>query len=318
MKRKGLTIFLIVLMVGGGIWYGYDLYSNFDFASGLFKSGVVWYRYALMLAIALLAVAGVVGVGPYAVGVMRLRHPVLATFFLACGIYGFLMGSYGIVLSVQPLQPLQLVFACFVFVFGVWMVLAAKQLAWQKKPTPTKGAFFGMMAALPLCLLAGGRAMSNPATLHRPLPLINVMSALVAMLWMGTLLHAMYVATVRRRAKVLYVLGLQMFFTGTCLNGAQIIVLLLNGRFSGWEAMQSLLLMLLGLVAGGFSLALVSGEPKAEWDIALEEGVEDLPASGLEKGREEESFRQVYRAFPKEDMEEYPSHCKSLENDLEE
>lgn len=308
MKKRWITLLLLGAMVGVGVFYGYDLFRNLNFASGLFTVGVVWYRYALMLAVVLLAFVGVTTVGPYAVGVMRLRHPALAGLFLICGLYGLLLGVYSIVAALQPLQPLALILAFLVVIFGVWMLLAAKQLARQKKPTPTKGAFLGMMGALPLCLLAGARAMSNPATLHRPLPLINVLSALVAMLWMGTMLHAMYIATVRRRAKVLYVMGMETFFLCTCLGGAQLAVTIMRGQFAGLETLQSVLLFLLGLVAAGLSLALSTGASEAERlnerpgeDNSFEAGYAERENDFYNTQSEEaDEDRRLYRAQPKE------------------
>lgn len=276
MKRKAFTLAVMAFMIFVGVIYWYDLSSFINPVTGFADRFPLWPRYLLAIVAAGLAVVGLRGVSPYAIGLLRIRNIKLALLFGLAGIAGIVYGEHSAVESiilyigvknnttVAQLQGVEIYYQIILGLsyiwYGVWMILAAKQLAEQTKPSPTKSAVGGMLAALPFCLQTVYRAIVNPNSIYRLANLINILAALFTMLWFGMLLRALYIALVQRRVRWMYFFGLITFLLSTCLQGTQYIYQLVTQGFSWGVFLQAFNVIMVGLVTGGASLEIAGRE----------------------------------------------------------
>ncbi|MFV0412807.1 MAG: hypothetical protein ACK5L3_05975 [Oscillospiraceae bacterium] len=245
MKRTILVVLLLAILLGVGALYWVDLSAYTDHATGFTRLGSVWARYGVLL-FALAACCGCIAlVGPGAVGAMRHKSRALSLVFCLAGVAGGFYGGLFFYGGLQQLSVFEMVTGALYLWYGIWLLLAARQFWRQNKPSPTKSAFWGLLAAMPLCIQTIYRVLSKPASLYRMAPLIRIFSALFAMLWFGMLLRALYIAMVRRRAQWMCVCGMAAFLFGLL----EFLQLLYSALYQGTD-LQSLAEAANALVAG--------------------------------------------------------------------
>lgn len=276
MKRKSFTIGVMAFMVLIGVLYWFDLSHFINPSTGFVDQFPLWIRYLLAVVAVGLAVVGLRGISPYAIGLLRIRNNKMALLFGLAGIAGIVFGEHSfvgnlllyvgtrnqtVVLQAQGVDVwYQMALGISYMWYGAWMLLAAKQLAEQEKPSPTRSAIGGMFAALPFCLQTVYRAIVNPNSIYRLANLINILAALFTMLWFGMLLRALYIALVHRRVLWMYFFGLVNFFLSTCLQGTQYLHEISVQGFSWSVFLQAFNVIMIGLVTGCVSLEIAGRE----------------------------------------------------------
>ncbi len=261
MKRKLPTILVLLVMALIGAMYWVDVTYYTDPVSGFLNRGELWMRYAVLVLPLVMSLLGLRTVGPRAVGTMRTVHRGLAVLFCVAAASGAALGVSEIAFGVSPLSVFRLILGALFLWYAVWMLLAALQLFGQKTPSPTKSAYFGILAALPYCMLTVYRILAKPTSLYRMGPLVRCYAALFAMLWFSMLLRSLYVALPRRWVRWMYILGLFTFLFATCLELPQALWDTFYRGQAGIDLMESLNMSILGLLAGCVSVAL-AGQPE--------------------------------------------------------
>lgn len=259
MKRKLPTILILLVMalLGAMRWIDLSYYTNP--ATGFVPRGTEWVRYVALLLPLVMALLGLRTVGPRGIAVLRMKNPVLAGLFGAAGIGGIGYGAARLVVSIMNTTVFGILLGILFLWFGVWMCLCAVQLFTQGSTAPTKSALPGVLAALPFCALAVYRVMVNPSSLYRVGAVVSAFSALCAMLWFGMLLRSFYIAMPQRRMRWMYFLGVFCFLFSTCLELVQSVHGFLFTGLAGISLAESVVMGLLGAVAGGVSVS-VSGQ----------------------------------------------------------
>ncbi len=273
MKRKlpTILILLVMLLVGGMYWIDLSYYTD---ATGFVTRGPLWVRYAVLALPVLMCLLGLRTVGPCGIAVFRVPGKALGGVFAFAGIMGIVYGCTRIITAISPMMAFELVLGAFVVWYGAWMLLAARQIAGQKVPSPTNSAILGVLAAMPYCLITIQRVLVSPSSLYRVGPLIRSVAPMIALLWFVMLLRSLYVALPRRRVRWLYFLGVCTFLFSTCL---ELPLAVYNGIFNGESGMsvfESVFMAAFGIVAGCVSVALAgqSGAvSKADEEYAREQ-----------------------------------------------
>ena len=263
MKRKLPTILILLVMVLVGAMYWVDLSYYTDPATGFIVRGAVWARYAVVAVPLLMCMLGLRTVGPRAISVMRVKSAGLGAVMTGAAVLGLLYGIFLILTGWAPPSIFNLVLGGLTIWYGVWMFLAAMQMFTQNTPSPTKSAVWGALAGLPFAAITVYRILIKPSSLYRVAPLVRAFSALFAMLWVGLLLRALYIALPRRRVRWMCLAGVFTFLFSTCLELPLAIHLLVSGHGTGMELFQSLFLAAFGLVAGCVSVA-IAGQSGAD------------------------------------------------------
>lgn len=254
MRRILPTLSTLVVMLVASAAYWADLIANTDPVTGLVENGSVWLRYLLMLVPVGVCAAATTSLGPRAISVLRTRSWPLAVLFGLAGAAGVASGGVRIVVGLQPFALSDVLWGVLFVWYGVWMVLAAVQLGTQRAASPTKSAFFGLVAAVPFCILAIARVLTKPASLYRSMPLVRILAAMCLMMWLGMLLRGMYIALVRSRAKWMYFFGLLSFFFAL-LETVQTFYMASLQAVALSEWLEVAVVATLGLAALGLSLA---------------------------------------------------------------
>jgi hypothetical protein len=132
------------------------------------------------------------------------------------------------------------------------------QLITQNVPSPTKSAFWGMLAGLPLILIVIQRIIVNPSGIYRMGSLIKSMGALVILLWFGLLLRSLYIALPRKRVRWLYFLGMLSFLCCTCIELPYSVFNMTFSNGSVAQLFESVCMGSLGLCAACVSVAVAA------------------------------------------------------------
>lgn len=298
MKNKGYTVFvlLVMLLIGGAYWIDCSLFTNPE--TGFVEKGGLWVRYVVLAVPLLLAVLGVRRVKPYAMAVLRVKSRPMGVLFAAAGIAGFAHGVAGTAFGipdflvtlnmgadVEQAQKNALLLAAgylliqgLLFVwYGIWMLLVSRQMLRQDKPSPTAGAFPGVLAALPFCLQTIYRVMINPSSVYRLSNVVHALVALFSMLWLALLLRALYIALVRQRVRWMYLFGLVTFLFSV-LEVVQTVHRLLQNGFDLAALLEAVCVGLLGLLTGSVSVIIA--------------GMDTTPDAALEPPKQE---KKIYR-----------------------
>ena len=269
MKRKLPTILVLLVMALLGAMHWIDLSYYTDLASGFPLRGTVWMRYAVLLLPLVMAFLGGHTIGPRGISVLRVRSKPLAGLFLAAGLVGVAYGIAASVFAILAFSVAEAIWGLFYVWYGIWMVLVSLQLLVQNAPSPTKSSFPGVLAALPFCALAIYRVMFTPASFYRAGPTLSSFSAICAMLWMGLLLRALYIALPQSRVRWIYFMGVLTFLLATCLElpGAVHAMLFRPGGLPFIRLLESINLGMLGLCAGCLSVA-IAGQSDLPAELA--------------------------------------------------
>lgn len=262
MKRKLPTILILLVMVLIGAMNWIDISYYRDIATGFVTAGTVWMRYLVLLLPLVMALLGLRMVGPRAIAVLRVKNPALGVLFAAAAVCGGLYGVVSVIWGLSPLSVFRLVLGVLFVVYAVWMFFCAAQFFTQSAPSPTTGAFMGIVAALPFCLLAVYRVMINPTSLYRVAPLVMALGAIFSMLWLGMLLRSFYIALPQRRVRWMYFFGVFAFLFTLCLELPQAVHTAAFRVFDLAALMESVAMAALGLAAGGVSVSIAGQAEK--------------------------------------------------------
>ncbi|MGD9560002.1 MAG: hypothetical protein AB7V55_05285 [Oscillospiraceae bacterium] len=262
MRQKLPTLLILLVMALLGAVYWLDLSYYTDPVSGFVVQGPILLRYAVLAVPALMCLLGLRTVGPRAISVLRTKNPALARVFVAAAVVGVAYGITRVVVSLQPMSTFGLVVGALFIWYGVWMFLVALQLFSQTAPSPTKHAIWGVLAAVPFSPITVYRILVRPSTLYRVGPLARALAALLAMLWFGLLLRALYIALPRRRVRWMYLAGMFTFLFATCLELPYAVFMMIFGEMAPIDMFESLNMAVLGLAAGGVSVA-IAGKSSA-------------------------------------------------------
>lgn len=239
MKRiycTGALIFSLLL----GAARAADLLLNTDAETGFLHSGSILPRYLLMLAcVLLILLAGhsvplgqPTGLRPVDAAWMRGGNFLLIPLSFFCELYGFLFllnHLFGVsnqtasgrhAMDNMHLYHLQqfadgLRAALFV-IFGVWcMLLYFENLI--RIPYAEWMPVLGVLSSAVLYLHTTMRFVERPSSLYRTIPVVDILSALSALLFVTALLRALYLPASLQAARALCRSGLLAFFFCTCL-----------------------------------------------------------------------------------------------------
>ncbi|MDL2324475.1 hypothetical protein LJC61_04925 [Ruminococcaceae bacterium OttesenSCG-928-A16] len=274
MKSKAFTVVVMLVMVLTGAAYWADLSLFINPATGFVQTGPLWVRYVVLAAVLVLAAFGLRGVSPHAIGVLRVKNRKLSILFVLAGVSGLVFGVFSAALAVPSLvavtldsEPVlalvvsvvyQLLLGLLFVWYGIWMLLAARQLQKQSRPSPTQSAGPGMLAAMPFCLQTVYRVLINPSSVYRTANIVHIFTALFSMLWFGMLLRALYIALVRQRVRWMYLFGLVTFLFATCLEFAGALHTIVAGEFALLPLLEGICTGFFGLTAGVVSISIVS------------------------------------------------------------
>lgn len=284
MKRgvPSALILLTILLCAAAYWVDLLVYTSQ--ATGFVEQGSVWVRYGIVLVPVGLAFAGLLSLGPRSIAVFRVRNPFLGVAFSVVGLAGLVFGGLTLWLSSSSFSLLNVIMGVLFLWFGVWMLLTAYQMFTQKKPSPTQGAFWGMLAASPFCVLTVQRVLVKPASLYRIAPMVRIFSALFIMLWVGMLLRALYIAMIRSRVRWMYLFGMFSFLFGL-LEAVQCVYDARYATIAPLDLAQGILMALMGTGAVCVSLSIaLQGDVKAP-KVVDKELLERLPATAEDYGK---------------------------------
>lgn len=267
MKRKLPTILILLVMVLVGAMYWIDLSYYTDQATGFIIRGSVWTRYVVILLPMAMCVMGLRTVSPRAISVMRVKSAGLGGVMTAAAVIGLLYGIFQFLTGLNTGSIYGIVLGLLMAWYGVWMFMAAMQMFTQTSPSPTKSAVWGVLAGLPFAGITVYRILIRPSSLYRVAPVVRAFSALLAMLWFGLFLRALYIALPRRRVRWMYLAGVFTFLFSTCLELPLAFHTLAAGHTTGMDLFQSLAMAAFGLVAGCISVG-IAGQSGAEADKA--------------------------------------------------
>lgn len=256
MKQKLPTILILLVMVLVGAMYWVDLSYYTDPATGFILRGSVWARYAVLSVPLLMCILGLRTVGPRAISVMRVKSAGIGAAMILASLIGILYGIFLMMGSWQMASVFHKTIGVFTIWYGIWMFMAALQMLTQHAPSPTKNAFWGAISGLPFVAITVYRILIKPSSLYRVAPLVKAFSALFAMLWIGLLLRALYIALPRRRVRWMYLGGVFTFLFSTCLELPLSVYMFALGSTSGMDLFQSIFLAAFGIVAGCVSVAI--------------------------------------------------------------
>ena len=255
MKRTNPAYFTLSALVCAGVVYAADLIFWTNPSTGFASEGEAWVRHAVLALLSIVCGFGRSALGPMAVATLRVRSRGLSTMFTLSALMGFLYGA--VCLLYWQGQIYRAVLGAFNLWYGVWALMVGIQMREQQSPTPTKNVLGGILAAVPFCIQTAYRVLVNPSSLHRMGPFLSILSSLFAMLWMGVLLRALYIALVRVRAKWMYYFGMLVFLF-SLLELVQTGYSLAKGPVPLPAILESLHMFMFGLVTAGVSVSLAS------------------------------------------------------------
>lgn len=288
MKRIYFTGALIAGLLLGAARLA-DLVLNTDAETGFLHSGSILPRYLLMLAcVLLILLAGhsvppgqPCGLRPGGAAWMRKSNFLLIPLAFCSELYGFLFllnHLFGVPIqttsSRHAMDNLRLYYlqqladgarAALFVVFGVWCLL----LFFENLSRISYGKWMltlGTLSSTVFYLHTVLRFIERPSSLYRIIPVVDILSALSALLFITALLRALYLPDSLHAARILCRSGLFAFFFCTCLALPQAIWEYGNGT----EPLVSLILAagvgslgLAGAVCAGCAVNGQEEEPEA-------------------------------------------------------
>lgn len=264
MKRKMPTLLVLLVMALIGAMYWVDLNYYTDPATGFITKGSVLFRYLILVLPLLMVLLGLHTLNPRAIAVLRVRSTGLAALFTVAAAVGIAFGIMRIVYSIPTVSIYGIVLGALFIWYGVWMFLAGLQLFVQHAPSPTVSAIWGVLAALPYCVLTIYRILINPSSLYRMGMVVKAFAALFTILWFGMLLRSFYIALPQKRVRWMYLLGVFTFLFCTCLELPTAIHAMLFLNATPVATLESINMGVLGIVAAAISVAIAGQEDVIE------------------------------------------------------
>lgn len=235
-RCTGALVFSLLL----GMARAVDLMLNTDAETGFLRFGSIGPRYALLLACLLLILwaghrvpAGrPCGLRPAAAAWMRGANPLLVPLAFCCELYGFLFllnRIFGVPIQTttgrHAMDDLRLFYlrrladgvrAALFVLFGVWCLLLFFENL-TRMPWGRWMLTFGILSSTVFYLHTVLRFIERPSSLYRTAPVVDILSALSALLFVTALLRALYLPDSFYAARILCRSGLLAFFFCTCL-----------------------------------------------------------------------------------------------------
>ena len=239
MKRiccTGALIFSLLLGAARTV----DLLLNTDAETGFLLSGGILPRYLLLLAcVLLILLAGhcvplgqPTGLRPEDAAWMRGGNFLLVLMAFCCELYGFLFllnRLFGVPIQTSSkhhamdnmrLYDLQQFAdgarATLFMLFGIWCLLLFFE-NFTRIPYGKWMSVFGLLSSTVFYLNTTIRFIERPSSLHRIILVVDILSALSALLFITALLRALYLPASLQAARSLCRSGLLVFFFCTCL-----------------------------------------------------------------------------------------------------
>ncbi len=266
MKRVMPTLLVVLVMVLYGALYWMDLSYFSSLQTGYPLLGEVWMRYAALALPVLMVIFGVSTTGPQGISTLRMRSKPLAFPYFLCSFAGFFLCVYKIILILFSFSTQMLLSGLLYGLFGLFFLFCGFQLLVQRAPCPTQNVLFGIVAVFPLLLLSIQRILFSPFSLSNFGATISAFASLFSLLWFLTLLRGFYVALPLPRMCLLYILGLFLFLTATCLS----LPYQMHNYFFGPHPislpslMESICLAILGICAACTSLSIATQSDSPE------------------------------------------------------
>lgn len=238
-----------------------DLLLNTDAETGFLRSGSILPRYLLMLAcVLLILLAGHCvplgqssGLRPEGAAWMRGGNFLLIPLAFCCELYGFLLllnRLFGVPIQTSSgrhamdhllLYHLQQfaegACAALFVLFGIWCLLLFFENL-TRIPYGAWMAVLGVLSSTVFYLYTTMRFMERPSSLYRIVPIVDILSALSALLFVTALLRALYLPASLQAARAVCRGGLLAFFFCTCLAVPQTVWAYAKGN----ESLVSLIL----------------------------------------------------------------------------
>lgn len=217
-----------------------DLLLNTDAETGFLLSGSIMPRYLLMLAcVLLILLAGhfiplgqSCGLRPEDTGWMRGGNFLLIPLAFCCELYGFLFllnRLFGVSIQMSSghhaMDDLRLYYvrqfadgarAALFVLFGIWCLLLFFENL-TRIPYGEWMSVFGVLSSVVFYLHTTMRFIERPSSVHRIVRVVDILSALAALLFVTALLRALYLSASLQAARTLCRGGLLAFFFCTCL-----------------------------------------------------------------------------------------------------
>ncbi len=253
MKKVATALVLLCAAVGGGA-YALDLARATDLNTGFVTAGSLWLRYAaIALVLLLMALAAWVLIPKQPEQAAR-RSPLLALWMLLCGMAFAAAGGAGVMQSLHT-PGIQRIHGVLQLFTALWFLLAAvSRLA--SVPTPPVGsAAWGILGSLSIYMLTVMRFGFKPSGLVRVAPTVQVFSALLALVFVSSLLRRLYLPQAAC-GRGMYFCGCASFFLCTCLELPLTIAFQRAGLLTPADLLTSLALALVGVLGGACALAL--------------------------------------------------------------
>lgn len=255
MKKTATALVLLCAAVGGSA-YALDLARATDLTTGFVTAGSLWVRYAAIgLVLLLMALAGWALI-PKRPEPARRRSPLLAFWMLLCGMAFAAAGGAGLLeyLHTPGIPKIHSILQLFT---AIWFLLAAASRLGRVPGPPAGSVAWGILGSLSIYLLTVMRFGFKPSGLVRVAPTVQVFSALLALVFVSSLLRRLYLPRAAC-GRGLYFCGCAAFFLCTCLELPLTLAFLRAGLLTPAELLTSLALALVGVLGGACALALAN------------------------------------------------------------
>lgn len=267
MKRFA-AVLLTALGVLTGLARWIDLVNFTDPVTEFVTVGSVWLRYALVLALVLVAALAslLAGRGPASGG----TRPAVQTALLfgCCAAFAALAAGQ---LLAAGLTGLPMTLLCLL---AAWW-LACLGLAGRQGECPAGGAFGGIAGTVWFYALTLQRFAQNSSSYYRVGPVFRLLAALLALVFAAALMRAAVRPGQLRRRKLAFS-GLACFYTCSCVQLPQAVYGWMTGSFTAADLAQDAALALLGLLGAAVAAQQIAGaQPVAQPPEVAQNGAQN-------------------------------------------
>ncbi len=215
--KKGYWVCSTLLSIAVGVGWFADLMMWHDVETGFVTRSEIWVRYLFCIIPLVLIVA----FSPMATAEYKAMRSEKQTFltglctvtcvvFVLCGIGRVAQGVLG-------MSILDIVLGALCAIAGLWLYKLGVFFAGRAE-TPTGGVFGGFFMCLYFYATLMQRFLTKPSSLHRTIPVVQVMAAVAIVCFIFMLLRGGYLPTEKIKGRGVYIWGQLVFLFAFCLT----------------------------------------------------------------------------------------------------
>lgn len=215
--KKGYWVCSTLLCVAVGAGWLFDLMRWHDVQTGFVTHSEIWVRY-LFCFIPLVLIVAFSPMATAEYKAMRSEKSTLLTGLCTVACVGFVLcGIYRVVQGVLAMSITDIVLGALCAIAGLWLYKWGVFLAGRAE-TPTGGVFGGFFMCLYFYATLLQRFLTRPSSLHRIIPVVQVMASMAIVCFIFMLLRGGYLPTEKIKGRGVFIWGQLVFLFAFCLT----------------------------------------------------------------------------------------------------